>query len=132
MYSVSIRNIANSAVPRMKPTMFAAVSVCSRKIENGTSGCCDALLPPDECDEQQRGGDEHADRPPRGPAPPVTLRDAEHEERQPRRDEHRTGDVESLAVLVEALGEQERRQDQSRDAHGDVHEEDPLPRQDSR
>jgi hypothetical protein len=33
-----MRNIAKSAVPRMKPTMFAAVSVWSRKIENGTSG----------------------------------------------------------------------------------------------
>ena len=38
MYSVSIRNIENSAVPRMNPATFAAVSVCSRKIENGTSG----------------------------------------------------------------------------------------------
>ena len=26
------------AVPMMKPATFAAVSVCSRKIENGTSG----------------------------------------------------------------------------------------------
>ncbi len=38
MYSVRIRNIEKSAVPSTKPTMFAAVSVCSRKIENGTSG----------------------------------------------------------------------------------------------
>ncbi len=39
MYSVSIRNIENSAVPMMNITMLAAASVCSRKIENGISGC---------------------------------------------------------------------------------------------
>jgi hypothetical protein len=38
MYRVSIRNIENIAVPMMKPATFAAVSVWSRKIENGTSG----------------------------------------------------------------------------------------------
>ncbi len=38
MYSVSIRNIENIAVPMMNPATFAAVSVWSRKIENGTSG----------------------------------------------------------------------------------------------
>ncbi len=38
MYSVSIRNIPNNAVPRMSPAMFAPTSVRSRKIENGISG----------------------------------------------------------------------------------------------
>src|SRR5215831_117191 len=38
MYSVRIRNIEKSTVPMMKPATFAAVSVCRRKIENGTSG----------------------------------------------------------------------------------------------
>jgi hypothetical protein len=38
MYSVSIRNIENIAVPRMKPATFAPTSVRRRKIENGISG----------------------------------------------------------------------------------------------
>ena len=38
MYSVSIRNIENSAVPRMNPAMFAPATVLIRKIENDISG----------------------------------------------------------------------------------------------
>ena len=38
MYSVSIRNIENVTVPRIRPAMFAAVTVFVRKIENGISG----------------------------------------------------------------------------------------------
>ena len=129
MYSVRIRNIAKSAVPRMKPTMFAAVSVCSRKIENGNERILHAPLPADEREQQHRGGDEDADGLARAPAPAVALRDAENEERETRRDENRTRNVEALAVLVQALREQDRREDQRRDADRDVHEEDPLPRQ---
>ena len=109
--------------------MFAAVERLQPEDRERHERMFDALLPRDECREQEPGGDEHADRPPGGPSPAVTLGDAEDEERQPGGDEHRARDVESLAVLVEALGEQERRQDQSRHAHGDVDEEDPLPRQ---
>ncbi len=49
--------------------------------------------------------------------------------RETRGDEDRAESVEALAVLVEALGEQERREDQRGDADGDVDEEDPLPRE---
>jgi hypothetical protein len=38
MYSVSIRNIENVTVPRIRPEMFAALTVRIRKIENGISG----------------------------------------------------------------------------------------------
>ena len=40
MYSVSIRNIEKSAVPRMKPATLAPVTVLMRKIENDISGSC--------------------------------------------------------------------------------------------
>ena len=113
----------------MKPTMFAAASVCSRKIENGTSGSFTRRSQAMKREEEHCGRDEDADRLPRVPAPAVALRDAEHEQREAGRDEHRTRDVEALAVLVEALGEEERAQDQRRDADRDVDEEDPLPRE---
>ena len=38
MYSVSIRNIEKSAVPRMKPATFAPLTVLILKIENDISG----------------------------------------------------------------------------------------------
>ena len=85
MYSVSIRNIANSAVPRMKPTMFAAVSVCSRKIENGTSGSFTRCSHPTNARSSTADGDEDADRLAESQPQTVSLRDAEHEQRETRR-----------------------------------------------
>ena len=38
MYSVSIRNIEKTTVPRTTPATFAPTKVRSRKIENGISG----------------------------------------------------------------------------------------------
>ncbi len=38
MYSVSTRNIAKSAVPRISPATFAPATVRRRQIENGISG----------------------------------------------------------------------------------------------
>ena len=38
MYSVSIRNIENRAVPRMNPAMFAPATVLILKIEKDMSG----------------------------------------------------------------------------------------------
>ena len=66
---------------------------------------------------------------PDAPAPAVALRDPEHEDRETRRDEHGAGKIEALAVPVEALLEEDRSEDQRGDPDRDVHEEDPLPRE---
>jgi hypothetical protein len=51
------------------------------------------------------------------------------EQRQARGDEDRPRNVEALTVLVEALREQERRQNQRGNSNRDVDPEDPLPRE---
>ena len=109
--------------------MFAAVSVCSRKIENGTSGSLTRRSHPTNARRSSAAATKTPIVFARAPAPAVALRDAEHEEREPGGHEHGTRDVEALTVLVEALREQERREDQCCDADRDVHEEDPFPRQ---
>jgi len=72
---------------------------------------------------------EHRDRGRRRPAPAVSLRDAEHQRREPGGDEDRARCVEPLTVLVEALREEEGAQNQRRDSDRHVHEEDPRPRE---
>ena len=48
------KNIENSDMPISSPTTFEPRSVCSRKIENGTSGCSMRALDHDERGEQER------------------------------------------------------------------------------
>ncbi len=57
----------------------------------------------------------------------MALGDAENEQDEPRGHENGAKRVEALAVLVHALGEQERREDESSHSDGHVDEEDPLP-----
>ena len=114
----------------MNITMFAAVSVCSRKIENGISGCFGARLLADE--RRASSTAEAAKTPivrPERPAPVVALGDPEHEDAETRGDEHGAEDVEARLALVAALGEQDRGSDQRDDPDRDVDEEDPGPRE---
>src|SRR4029453_12811469 len=86
-------------------------------------------LPEGEGGEQDGGDGEDADRPGRGPLPLSALGDAQDEQDKPRGDEHGPWDVVAMPVRVLALGEQDRGECEPGDAHGNVHEEDPLPGQ---
>ncbi len=96
-------------------------------MEKGTSGSRCRLLPEGESGEQDDRRGEDPDRLPREPLPLSALRDAEHEEHEPRRDERCARDVVALSVRVPALREQDRGERETGDADGDVDEEDPLP-----
>ena len=54
MYSVSIRNIENSAVPRMKPATFAPSTVFVRRIPKRISGSVARSSQTHEAAEQRR------------------------------------------------------------------------------
>ena len=82
MYSVSIRNMANSAVPRVNPAMLAAVSVRSRKIENGMSGSFTRDSHAMNAASSTPAAREDADRRGRAPTPVPALRDTEDEGRE--------------------------------------------------
>ena len=127
MYSVSIRNIENIAVPMMKPATFAPVTVLVRRIPKRISGSgCRSSQPTNAGEEGERRREER-ERLPGQPAVAAGLGDRVDEQREPARDEHRAGDVEPLHARVAALREEDRREREGDDADGDVDEEDPLP-----
>ena len=113
----------------MKPATFAAVSVCNSEDRERDEWVALPLLPQREGDEQDARDDEDADRLRRGPLPLPALRDPEDEQDESPGHEHRPWDVVALTVSVLALTEQDRREREGGDADGDVHEEDPLPRE---
>ena len=130
MYRVSIRNIENMAVPMMNMATFEAVSVCSRKMEKGTSGS--------SCRCSQRAN--AASRTSEAANTPIVLPES-HPHCCPcvtPRTRSVSPEVTSTAPGMSWLcpcasllsREQDRGQRQRGDADGDVDEEDPLPGED--
>ena len=127
MYSVRIRNIENSAVPMMKPATFAAASVCSRKIENGTSG---SRCRSSQTTKAARRAAEAtktpivvAESPP--PLWPCVIPSTSRTRPEVTNTAPGTSWLCPCASLLSR--EQDRREDEPGDADRDVHEEDPLP-----
>ncbi len=117
MYSVSIRNIEKRAVPMMKPATFARRQRPEPEDRrSGTSGSRWRCSQSAKATSRAAEADEDADRPPRAPAPPVALGDAEDEQDEAARDEHGTRDVVALAARVPALGEKHGESDERGDA----------------
>jgi hypothetical protein len=83
--------------------------------------------PHDEPDQHEKRHREEAEGLPGEPALLACLRDRIHERREAASHEHRTGHVERFDGRIPAFLEQDRREDERRDADGDVDEEDPFP-----
>src|SRR3954469_19748499 len=151
MYSVSIRNSENVAVPRISPPTFAPATVFVRRIPKRISGSACRRSPhpntgksppppavaaipppppppPGRAEQPARRRDD-ADRSPRAPAIRAALGDRVDERHEPARDEHGAEGVERLDGCVAALVEETRGEDEGRHADRHVDEEDPRPAQ---
>ena len=124
------KNIENSDMPiSSADDVRRRAACCSRKIENGTSGCRRARS---ISDERRRAATSEtapqAERLRRAPAGVVGVDERVDEQREAGGDRDRAGDVEvRRATLVAALGQQARREQRGGQADRHVDEQHPLP-----
>ena len=129
MYSVSIRNIENNTVPRMKPATLAPSTVLVRRMPNRISGSRTRFSQTTKPTSSAPAATNVRDRAGRAPSPLVALGDREHQGPQTGRDQDGAESVEAADAGVSALAQQQGHEGQGDESDGDVDEEDPLPRQ---
>ena len=102
------KNIENSDMPISRPTMLAPRNVRSRKIENGIRGSFSRISITTKAIRSSTATARQAIVRVRPPADVDRVDDGIDEQRQPRGDGHRAGDVKGASGLLAAALEQMR------------------------